>query len=745
MSVVDPYSPCPCGSGEKYKWCCLKAEDAAIKVERLIRSEQTDQALKAVDEALSRTPEVPWLLLQKASLLERRGQVREALAAVDAILKARPDHFGALVQHVQIVIALEGPSAGAAELQLAMTRSEPDQRPRLGGLFRLLGVVLARADAIPAAIAHLEIAAGLESDEDPLARSALRSLMTDPGVTAWLKNPYDLATVPDGLNDDLRDRFDAALEAADAALWGQAAAGFETLAADGVIDAERNLGLCRLWMADDRGAVEALRRYVRAIGATSEAVDLEALCQQVEPYPADQLVERVQLIWPLNDREALLKALGKAETDERVVMSEGARPIDPDEPEAVEVESFALLDRPVPQPREGLGAADMPRIAGRLLVGTSIVALEAFDEGKQFDALRERVVELAGPSIPPAHPKTKVLDKAARVSLALRTEWVLPEELGEDDLRRIQREEQSRVIREVWPATPMPALGGRTPRQAAQAGDAEIPLRAAFCQIATNRADQAVDFDAFRAELGIPAEPTPDPDQVNIETEHLARLQLIPAERLDDERLWALYLRSRGTGMVRALERSAGALAERGPFLAGRGPTDRYAVFADLAELAAGRGETAAALAVVERARRDEPEAHRGANAPRWDLLAIRLRARSETPDKWVPDLAVVLERYREDRASSQALMSNLIDMGLVQMAPHPDQPDQVMLDSRPLMALLSRYGPRITTAEGTLGVAAGKSGIWTPGQQSGQGGGVWTPGGDQGGGGEKKLIIPGR
>jgi hypothetical protein len=101
-----------------------------------------------------------------------------------------------------------------------------------------------------------------------------------------------------------------------------------------------------------------------------------------------------------------------------------------------------------------------------------------------------------------------------------------------------------------------------------------------------------------------------------------------------------------------------------------------------------------------------------------------------------VPEIAVVLERYRQDKNASQLIMMNLVDMGLIQMVPSPDRPDEVYLDSRPLQALLAEYGPRITTASGRLGVSAAKPEIWTPGSGSGAGTSA---------GGPSKLIIPGR
>ncbi len=129
---------------------------------------------------------------------------------------------------------------------------------------------------------------------------------------------------PEDLSSPVRERFEEALRWAEQGLWSSAASAFDLLTAEPVA-AERNLGLCRLWMADDAGAVEALRRYIARVGATTEAVDLEALCQSIAPLGPGDLVEHVQLIWPLRDREGLLNALRE---DPRT-HEDGRGPIDP--------------------------------------------------------------------------------------------------------------------------------------------------------------------------------------------------------------------------------------------------------------------------------------------------------------------------------------------------------------------------------------------------------------------------------
>jgi hypothetical protein len=87
----------------------------------------------------------------------------------------------------------------------------------------------------------------------------------------------------------------------------------------------------------------------------------------------------------------------------------------------------------------------------------------------------------------------------------------------------------------------------------------------------------------------------------------------------------------------------------------------------------------------------------------------------------------------------------------LVQVVPDPNNPDQVALDTRTLEYYLNRFGPRVTTAAGELGVAATRGEIWTPasgaGSAGGKGGAIWTPGSSPApapAGGKSKLIIPG-
>jgi tetratricopeptide (TPR) repeat protein len=748
MAVVDSYSPCPCGSGQKFKWCCQKIEAYAERAQRLYESGQAGAAIGALDEGLRKEPHNAWLLTRKALYLIQKNELEASKATLTQIFEKNPKHLGARFLMTRLVLETEGSAEGAAQFQRAIAALDGGPSKDIAGLARLVGAFLAEEEQYPAALAHLELEQKLGADPEDRGTSLIRMIDTNPGISPWLKNRDRLSSPPEGVSDATEARFNEALGWAEKGHWASAAASFELLSTDpeGGPEADRNLGLCRLWMADNAGAVGPLRRYVAGRGPTLESVDLEALCQEIEPLAPDDTVEQLQWIWPIRDRDALLATLGRDPSFD----PEGPGLIDVSDPESPEAERFAWLDRPMIEARPGLKTGDLPRFRARLYVGQESVALEALDDGR-LDELGDRFTALAGTSIAPAQPKTVVLGALSRSAMATIVDGMLPDGLDPGEEVRLAFELGVERIRDVWPNTPMPYLGGRTPLAAAAAGDAEVRLRAAVLRFERGHETwhNGFDFNELRAMLKLSTEPTEDPETVDVERLHLARLTLVPVDRLDDDRLIEYYLRAKRSIQIQALTRAALILIDR-PSAMTKAGLEPIVLYSDLVTLAAGRGEEAEAFDWLRRGRQAEAPAVRARNAPAWDMLEIRLKARTHAPEQWVPDLAVVMDRYGADPQANQTIMLSLVDLGLLRIAPNPDRPDDVMIDPRPLQELMSRFGPRVTTASGQLGVAASKGEIWTPGG-SPSSGGIWTPGSGPanapaGSGGEKpKLIIPGR
>ena len=95
MAAVDPYSPCPCGSGQKFKWCCQKVEAHAERAQRLFENGQVEAALLVLDDGLRKEPGNAWLLTRKALFQLRQHQPEPAKASLRLVLQRQPKHLGA--------------------------------------------------------------------------------------------------------------------------------------------------------------------------------------------------------------------------------------------------------------------------------------------------------------------------------------------------------------------------------------------------------------------------------------------------------------------------------------------------------------------------------------------------------------------------------------------------------------------------------------------------------------------------
>jgi tetratricopeptide (TPR) repeat protein len=747
MALVDAYSPCPCGSGQKYKWCCQKVEAYAERAQRLVENGQLESALQPLDEGLAKVPANPWLSSRKALVQLQLDQFDSAKVTLRELIQKHPDNLLGSVLLTRVVLQTEGPAEGAAQFQQALSARPAGQRAELAPVASLVGSALGQAGSYAAALKHLELAGKLAAEELKQGASMIRSLRTNPAISPWEKNPYRLWPAPEQATEPFRESFQRALGWANEGLWSAAASAFELLAAGsgpGAI-ADRNRGLCCLWIADHQGAVAALRRYISRTGPTLDAVELECLCQKIDrSAPFDQ-VEFVHLSWPIRNRDGLLAAFRGSQT-----MNEGPpRPLDPNDSEGREVERFFLLDRPRIEARSGLKPEDIPLVLGEVLFNNDTVILETYDDGR-LDRLVDRFTAMAGSSIPPAHPRTKIIGKEQRHLLGLSWRWQLPEGLADDEAERLNNEQIAHIVRDLWPETCHPALRWRTPTRAVRAGDSAIPLRAAVFQLeetAEGWVDQ-IDWNAFRAKLNLEPEPPIDPDRVDIDELPLSRLTRIPLDRIDDDRILALYRRARDWG-ARAVVGRLARLIDARPALMVKGKIDPTILYGELALEAASRRDRAEAKRWLARGIEADPPLKRSANALTWEMIDLQVQMVLDAPEVWVPSLAVILERYRNNQEATSAVILRLINLGLVQVVQDPNRPDQMALDTRILEHYLTQYGPRVTTASGQLGVAASRGEIWTPESAAGGGAGapIWTPGAPTppaAGGGKPSIIVTG-
>jgi len=771
MASFDPYAPCPCGSSRKYKWCCQKSEDYALRVSRMMDNEQYDQAKRVVEEGLRKRPGTFWLLSLKADLLHELGQTDQAVQSIESILERDPGHARVFGQLLYFRRSAEEARQIAERLQRCFDLADDAARQNLYQVFEVMGGVLFGHGFLMAGLAHVRLAerSGIELGEElPSSLDLLRESI--PIAYKW-EPPW--AETPDDLQAPSRERFEAALQRARTGHWASAGEAFEALAAEGVEAAKRNVGLCRLWLGDEVAAANWLSDWLERAEPTPDAVDTEVLVQTLmrmhaELVPAEQRLEYVALHWPLRDEPGLRAALERrAREDPRLEVNRESEPAPSNSPEANANVSttYTLLDRPNVVNHPDFNLEELPIIQGQIHIDSEAneVVLAGNDTGPEFDQLKDRFLEIAGPYIPPAHPKTETIYTETRFDRELRPDVLIPEGLSRPELQRLFRKVTSQLHFERWPQLADPRLDGKTPREAAETGRYTIPLRARILRFELEVAETSdIDYDALRSQLGLEPEP---PLEVENNTPPLRcsflRQHFIPFDRLPVEQVWIFLSASSLLKLRRVHERAGDSLLSRPNELARLDPGVRRAIYGSRAAVVnIGEGPEAAAE-WIRRGRDEEPESHRSANAQLWDLDLITFRANHEPEERWAPELIHLVQNFQvspagefesdQERESlekyrQQHLMRSLSELGLVRLVQRSEDPADVALDTRGLHELMERHGSSLTTPTGEPASSSARPTIWTPNQEGGRSGGIWTPSADAGsqsGPSTRKIITP--
>src|SRR5262245_26526024 len=155
---LDLYSPCPCGSGKKFKWCCQPIHVQVSKAFEQDANGQHDAALRTMEDVAAEHPGNPEVWGRKAQLVYQMGKADDAEAALQKAFEINPQYAfgyylkGKFRQH-------EGEIAGALILfRRAAELYDPEARGLLMQLYALIADCELQLNRPVAARAALEIA-----------------------------------------------------------------------------------------------------------------------------------------------------------------------------------------------------------------------------------------------------------------------------------------------------------------------------------------------------------------------------------------------------------------------------------------------------------------------------------------------------------------------------------------------------------------------------------------------------------
>ncbi len=169
---IDPYSPCPGGTGKKIKFCCSDLLPDLDRIGRMFEAGQLQACLQHVERLDRKHPGRACLMGVRAMLLRLMDRLEEAKAAAEAMVARHPDNPVALAELAMALAKLEGGRAALPALEKAIGATREVLEPRVYGAIQMVAEALIAEDQVlPAQVVLL-----LQAAADPNDTAALELL-----------------------------------------------------------------------------------------------------------------------------------------------------------------------------------------------------------------------------------------------------------------------------------------------------------------------------------------------------------------------------------------------------------------------------------------------------------------------------------------------------------------------------------------------------------------------------------------
>jgi tetratricopeptide (TPR) repeat protein len=623
---LDAYSPCPCGSGKKFKWCC---QPIHVSIDRAFQKDaegQHEAALQLLDEVVAEHSGNPEAYGRKAQLLYQNNRVDEAEETIQKALALNPNYpFGYLLRGV--FRQGEGELPGALLLfRKAAELYDPEAHDYLGQIYSLIADAelrlnhpIASQAALKIAIRHLTGAENLRQMQDEVFGEKSRL----PSVA---RRAYTFRSPPATVAPARREAWNRAL--ASGAKLSDAAAAFEQLTKEDPEDtaAWYNLGVARAWLGNNHGALEALDQYVGREPDENQAADAWALGEVLRlGHEMEDVADYIEhsVMFQMRDPQALFRVLETWERERRFV------PVQVDQERGM-ITGMVLERKPNLTPE--LAASQVVGLASYLLIVGGHLRLW-HTNAAMLAAVREELQQGAGPGLAPAGSEQGVANFNDLLSDALGFPM---QAISEEEAQRKSNEYAARYFEETWIHRPLKSLNQIPPIDAAGHGVLRKKLRGVlqFLQEAAGFTHIAgYDFDRIRRKLGLlEGVPAPaaaqGPDIGGMSAAELAGLAVegLPNDQLERAYQAAIKLDARELAGRFAEALVARQRTER--------PLDRYPWYSHLIQQAQGQGDLDRALTFVKQGEQADAEENEGRRRDDYALRRGQLHAKRGEADQ---------------------------------------------------------------------------------------------------------------
>lgn len=249
--AINPYEACPCGSGKKFKWCCITYFDQLQLALQQQQQGQHDAAIRTMQDLTKSQPHSPPVWCHYANVLYMEGKTEEAEKALQEAFRLQPDCAMAYFTRAMFR-QNEGEVLGALLLFRKALEAYP---PEASGPIADTCEMIARTELMfnrPVACrAALERAVNAQPGDQELRAQFEAMFGSDSRLPEAARKAYSFRPATRALPKD-----------ANIAKFSEAKKVYEQLVQELPDDpaAHFNLGLVRAWLGEQPQAVEALNR-----------------------------------------------------------------------------------------------------------------------------------------------------------------------------------------------------------------------------------------------------------------------------------------------------------------------------------------------------------------------------------------------------------------------------------------------------------------------------------------------------
>ena len=715
---LNPYDPCPCGSGKKLKFCCQNIADEMERIGRLSEGHQPRVALQQLDNLARKFPENPWIGTTRALILLELGEATTARDVLRALIEYQPDHEFVIVLLATALFQAEGLDPAKKSIHRAFQRGAKKFPSMVSGLAATMAAILAQRHLTMAAREHLALALRLSPEQRRQELFVqLLEFDGDEGIPYPLRGTHLLPSL-EGTEEQQKEIRKAQKYAA-VGCWSTAADLFVLLSRSltGSAEVWHSAGLCRAWDGDEATAAEALHRAAQLYGDIPAAVECETLAQLFDRHTTKDVIDICTYEGQIDSVGRLLTVLDEQPRLLRVELP----PSVANEPNAP-VAGYQVLDRPrwTGGDLTQLTLESLPRLQSHVSIYDALPEANeppslflSGDRGPDLDDARS-IVEAATAGLMTWRadkPQPEVTGAIPTEAQPLRWRWTLPVRTPVRVSRNLKDQQWRNVLDEAWPNAPLKALGGRAPREAAADPKQQVALTAAVYMLDAHcqQHGHELNLDEMLSRFGLAPLPALEVDEHTLLSgQSVMQMHRLPIDRLTDAQLNAVVNRALLTHHNRFLYHVLKAALARP---ACEKEVDLPRVHRALVELCARHGRRDEAFHWINEARAKAPK--EGSSFEyhwNWDMTELALRL--EEPDD--PALKPLLDRFVNYYSPKVPQMRGYVERMLESVGvPSPWESVSIVTAGN----VPTAAGSGVWTPDAPVAASSGGSKLWLPGQ----------------------------